>query len=88
MHGLATRRIPTAGELFKAKAVADKQVNAAVDAYLADSGTIADPNSDGYGLGLAAPIAEHGWASSVIASPNSSPSLTRGAILRARAQEV
>ncbi|KQO95629.1 hypothetical protein [Methylorubrum extorquens] len=79
---------PTVGELSEAKAVADEQVNAAVDAYLADSGTKADPNSDGYGLGLAAAVVGHGWASSVIASPESSPSLTRGAILRARAQEV
>ncbi|MCP1539407.1 hypothetical protein [Methylorubrum extorquens] len=88
MHGFATCRIPTAGELFKAKAVADDQVNAAVDAHRADSGTIAHPNADGYGLDFTAAVAEHGWASSVIASPKSSPSLTRGAILRARAQEV
>ncbi|ACS42942.1 MULTISPECIES: hypothetical protein [Methylorubrum] len=88
MHGFATRRIPTAGELFKAKAVADDQVNAAVDAHRADSGTITHPNADGYGLDLAAAVAEHGWASSVIASPKSSPSLTRGAILLVRAQKA
>jgi hypothetical protein len=88
VHGLATCRIPTVGELFKAKAVADDQVNAAVDAHRADSGTITHPNADGYGLDLAAAVAGRGWASSVITSPKSSPSFTRGAVLRARAQEV
>ncbi|MCY1644591.1 hypothetical protein OVA30_21085 [Methylorubrum sp. SL192] len=68
--------------------VADEQVNVAVDAYLADSGITADSNADGYGLHLAAAVAGHGWASSVIASPKSSPSLTRGAILLVRAQKA
>ncbi|APX84531.1 hypothetical protein BV511_07275 [Methylorubrum extorquens] len=79
---------PTVGELFKAKAVADEQVNAAVDAYPADSGTITHPNVGGYGLGLAAAVVGHGWASSVTASPKSSPNLTRGAILLVRAQKA
>ena len=87
-RGLRNAESPTVGELFKAKAVADEQVSAAVDEYLADSGTKADPNSDGYGLSLSAPIAEHGWARSVVASPKSSPSLTRGAILLVRAQKA
>ena len=68
--------------------VTDEQVNAAVDAYLADSGTKAGPNADGYGPHLAAAVVGHGWASSVVASPKSSPSLTRGAIILARSRKA
>jgi hypothetical protein len=67
-------------------------VNAAVDAYLAKRGTEAHPIADGYVLDLAAAVAGHGWASQVVANPESSPGLKRGAIrtaiLLARAQKV
>jgi hypothetical protein len=43
---------PTVGELFKAKAVTDEQVNAAVDAYQADPLANALPIADGYSLDL------------------------------------
>ncbi len=83
---------PTVGELFKAKAVTDEQVNAAVDAYLDEPDTDAHPIADGYSLDLAAAVAGHGWASQVVANPESSPGLKRGAIrtaiLLARAQKV
>jgi hypothetical protein len=83
---------PTVSELFKAKAVTDEQVNAAVDAYLADPGTTAHLIADGYSLDLAAAVAGHGWASQVVANPESSPSLKRGAIrtaiLLVRAQKA
>lgn len=83
---------PTIGELFKAKAVTDEQVNAAVDAYLAKPETDAHPITDGYSLDLAAAVAGHGWASQVVANPESSPGLKRGAvrtaILLARAQKA
>ncbi|WP_437870834.1 hypothetical protein ACSD7O_13960 [Methylorubrum extorquens] len=83
---------PTVGELFKAKAVTDDQVNAAVDAYLAECSTTAHPIADGYSLDLAAAVAGHGWASRVVANPESSPGLKRGAvrtaILLARAQKA
>ena len=83
---------PTVGELFKAKAVTDEQVNAAVKAYLADPGTNAHPIADGYSLDLAAAVAGHGWASQVVASPESSPGLKRAAVrtavLLARAQKA
>ncbi|MCJ2028116.1 hypothetical protein MKK50_01665 [Methylobacterium sp. J-043] len=82
----------TVGELFKTKFVTDDQVTAAVDAYLADPGTTAHPIADGYSLDLAAAVAGHGWASQVVANPESSPSLKRGAIrtaiLLARAQKA
>lgn len=83
---------PTVGELFKAKAVTDEQVSAAVEAYHADPDTTAHPIADGYSLDLAAAVAGHGWASQVVADPESSPGLkraaTRTAILLARAQKA
>ncbi|SOR29797.1 protein of unknown function [Methylorubrum extorquens] len=83
---------PTVGELFKAKAVTDDEVNAAVDAYHADPGTTAHPIAGGYSIDLGAAVAGHGWASQVVANPESSPGLkraaTRTAILLARAQNA
>ncbi len=82
---------PTVGELFKAKAVTDDQVNAAVEAYFAGEAG-AHPIADGYSLDLAAAVAGHGWASQVVANPESSPGLKRGAvrtaILLARAEKA
>jgi hypothetical protein len=82
---------PTVGELFKAKAVTDEQVNAAVDAFLADPATSAHPIADGYSLDLAAAVTGHAWASQVVGNPESSPSLKRAAvrtaILLARAEK-
>jgi hypothetical protein len=81
---------PTVGELFKAKAVTDDEVNALVAAYLADPEPGAHPIADGYSLDLAAAVSGHRWASSVMTNPESSPGLKRGAvrmaILLARAQ--
>ncbi|MGA4550553.1 hypothetical protein [Methylorubrum aminovorans] len=82
---------PTVGELFKAKAVTDDGVNAAVEVFMKDPGTDAHPIADGYSLDLAAAVAGHGWASQVVGNPESSPGLKRGAIrtaiLLARAQK-
>ncbi|MBB2964677.1 hypothetical protein FHU13_005095 [Methylobacterium sp. R2-1] len=50
---------PTVGELFKAKAVTDEQVNAAVEAFQADPASDAHPIADGYVLDLAAAVAGH-----------------------------
>ncbi|QIJ76170.1 hypothetical protein GU700_17170 [Methylobacterium sp. NI91] len=83
---------PTVGELFKAKAVTDEQVNAAVEAYLVKPETDAHLIADGYVLDLGAAVAGHGWASQVVANPESSPGLRRSAvrtaILLARAQKA
>ncbi|MDV2984140.1 UNVERIFIED_CONTAM: hypothetical protein Q9R58_07485 [Methylobacteriaceae bacterium AG10] len=83
---------PTVGELFKAKAVTDEQVNAAVEAYRADPGTTAHPIADGYSLDLAAAVAGHAWASQVVANPEAGPGLKRAAvrtaILLARAEKA
>jgi hypothetical protein len=83
---------PTVGELFKAKAVTDEQVNAAVEAYLARPHTAAYPITDGYALNLLDAVSGHRFASEVVANPESSPTLKRGAvhtaILLARAQKA
>ena len=71
---------PTVGELFKAKAVTDDEVNAAVDAFMRGADAGAHPIADGYSLDLATAVAGHGWASQVVANPESSPGLKRGAI--------
>ncbi|WP_437871419.1 hypothetical protein ACSD7O_24105 [Methylorubrum extorquens] len=82
----------TVGELFKAKAVTEDEVNAAVDAYQADPDAAAHPIADGYSLDPAAAVAGHGWASQIVANPESSPGLKRAAIrtaiLLARAQKA
>ncbi len=83
---------PTVGELFKAKAVTDEQVNAAVEAYRADPGTTAHPIADGYSLDLGGAVAGHPWASEVVANTESSENLKRAAvrtaILLARAEKA
>ncbi|MBP2493623.1 hypothetical protein ABID82_005786 [Methylobacterium sp. PvP062] len=43
---------PTVSELFKSKAVTDDEVNAAVDAVLANLATLAYPLTAGYALDL------------------------------------
>ncbi|UYW34503.1 hypothetical protein [Methylorubrum extorquens] len=84
--------LPTVGELFKAQAITDEQVNAAVEAYLKDPETRAYPIADGYVLDLAAAVAGHGWASSVVGSPEFSLGFKRGAVwtavVLARAQKA
>ena len=83
---------PTVGELFKAKAVTDEQVNAAVEAYHADPATSSHPIADGFSLDLAAAVAGHAWASEVVANTESTENLKRAAvrtaILLARAEKV
>ena len=66
--------------MFKANAVTDEQVNAAVEAYLKDPETKAYPIADGYVLDLAAAVAGHGWANSVVGSPEISLGFKRGAV--------
>ena len=82
----------TVGDLFKAKAVTDEQVNAAVERYLAEPKTSAHPIADGYTVDLAAAVAGHGWASQVTANPATHPLLMRAAvqtaILLARARKA
>lgn len=82
----------TVGELFKARTVTDDEVNAAVDAYLADPVASTFTITDGYVVDLDAAVVEHPWASLVVANEEASPSLKRAAvrmaILLAQAQEA
>ena len=83
---------PTVGELFKAKAVTDDEVNAVVGVFMKDPETGAHPIADGYSLDLAAAVVGHRWASEVVGNLESSPGLKRGAvrtaILLARARKA
>jgi hypothetical protein len=83
---------PTVGELFKAKAVTDEQVSAAVEMYLSDLEAGIFPIAAGYVVDVDAAVVRHLWASHVIANEESSPGLMRAAvrtaILLARAQKA
>jgi hypothetical protein len=82
----------TVGELFKAQAVTDDEVNAAVEAYLTVLEAGIFPIAAGYVVDLDTAVVEHPWASLVVANEEASPSLKRGivrmAILLARAQKA
>lgn len=70
----------TVGDLFKAKAVTDEQVNRAVETYLTKPDTAAHPIADGYTVDLAAAVAGHGWARRLMAVPRTNPVLKRAAV--------
>ncbi|MCG5249623.1 hypothetical protein [Methylorubrum extorquens] len=84
--------LPTVGELFKARAVTDEQVSAAVDTYLSDPVAGIFPIAVGYVVDLDAAVVDHPWASLVVANEDSSPNLKRSivrmAILLARVQKA
>ncbi|CAO4136737.1 hypothetical protein [Methylorubrum extorquens] len=71
---------PTVGELFKANAVTDDEVNAAVEAYLTDFEAGIFSIADGYVVDVDAAVVKHLWASHVIANEESSPGLRRTAV--------
>lgn len=83
---------PTTGELFKAKAVLEADVVAAVDTYMADPGTTAFLFGDGYRIDLAEAVRSHGWASVTVATKDATEHLkriaVRTAILLARPEKV
>ena len=71
---------PTVGELFKAKAVTDEQVNAAVETYLSDLEAGIFPIADGYVVDVDAAVVKHLWASHVLANHEASLGLKRAAV--------
>ncbi|MCY1643236.1 hypothetical protein [Methylorubrum sp. SL192] len=83
---------PTVGELFKAKAVTDEQVNAAVEVYLTDLEAGMHAIADGYVVDLDAAVVTHSWASFVLANEEASAAVrhnaVRTAILLARPQKT
>lgn len=68
---------PTIGDLFKQALVLDADVQAAVNAYMADAETGVFPVGEGYGLDLAAAVAAHGQSRSAIADPSASDTYKR-----------
>ncbi|QDI83157.1 hypothetical protein E8E01_23460 [Methylorubrum populi] len=83
---------PTVGELFKAKAVTDEQVNAAVEAYCDNPTTASFAITDCYAINLLDAVTVHDFTRRVLSDPSSSRALKRDAIrtaiLLARAQKA
>ncbi|WP_336490490.1 hypothetical protein [Methylobacterium nigriterrae] len=72
--------LPTAGELFKTKALTDGDVRAAVEAYMADPTTTLFVFGEGYGLNLAEAVRSYEWARQTVASAEASGHLKRAAV--------
>ncbi|MDR7040474.1 hypothetical protein J2X36_005257 [Methylobacterium sp. BE186] len=70
----------TTGGLFKAKAITEDEVFAAVDAYMADPTTALFIMGDGYGLDLNAAVRSHAWAAQTVANPDATDHLKRAAV--------
>ncbi|KQP62797.1 hypothetical protein [Methylobacterium sp. Leaf112] len=70
----------TTGELFKAKAVTEADIVAAVDAFMADPGTTAFLFGEGYRLDLAEAVRAHEWASVTTANEDATDHLKRAAV--------
>ena len=71
---------PTIGELFKAKAVTEADVGAAVDAFMTDPTTTLFILGEGYGVDLAAAVAAQAWATREMAHPDATDHLKRHAV--------
>ena len=82
----------TTGELFKAKAVTDADIAAAVDAFMADTSASAFLFGEGYRIDLAEVVRAHEWASVTTANTDATDYLKRAsvrtAILLARPEAV
>ena len=70
----------TAGELYKAKAIIEAYVVAAVDAFLAGPTTSLFMFGEGYRIGLAAAVRSHAWAAMTIATDGATEHLKRAAV--------
>jgi len=71
---------PTTGELFKAKAITEEDVVAAVDAYMADPTTTLFVMGEGYGLDLAEAVRTHEWAFVTVSHSTATDHLKRAAV--------
>lgn len=83
---------PTVSELLKAKVVTDEQVNAAVEAYLADPGVAERWLAGRYLVDITEAIVAHPFARAALSGAAPSHyrirSAARSAILKARAQKA
>lgn len=71
---------PTTGELYKAKAILEADVDAAVDAFMADPTTTAFLFGDGYRIDLVEAVRLHEWASVTAANEGATEHLKRVAV--------
>lgn len=70
----------TTGELFKAKAILNEDVVAAVDAFMADPTLTTFLMGEGYSLDLHAAVSDSPFALRMMADPEIKPSSKRSAI--------
>jgi hypothetical protein len=81
----------TTGDLHKAKTLTEADVQAAVDAFMADPTTTAFLFGDGYRIDLAEAVSSHEWAKVTLANKDTTDHLrraaVRSAILLARPEE-
>jgi hypothetical protein len=82
---------PTVADLFKAKALTDNDILAAVDAYMADPHTTVFMMGQGYGLNLAEAVRSREWTRTTVASAKTNEHVkrhfVRTAILLARPEK-
>jgi hypothetical protein len=82
---------PTTGELYKAKALTEEDVVAAVDAFMADPSTTAFLFGDGYQVDLPGSVAASSFATLVVKDGHATEThkrlAVRAAILLARPQK-
>ena len=74
---------PTTGELYKAEAITDDDLDAAVEAYIADPRTTVFVMGDTYQLDLRAAVKAHPFARDNLRNPEASPGLKRAAVRKA-----
>ena len=70
----------TVGDLFKAKAITDDQVNAAVEAYLADPGVAERWLAGRYLVDVTGAIVAHPFARAALSGAKPSPYRIRSAV--------
>lgn len=70
----------TTGDLYKAKLILEKDVVAAVDAFMANPSTSAFLIGEGFALDLYAAVAASPFALRVLADPNALPASKRCAV--------
>ncbi|KQP10119.1 hypothetical protein ASF28_02880 [Methylobacterium sp. Leaf99] len=70
----------TTGELFKAKAVTETDIAAAVDAFMADPSKSTFLFGEGYRIDLAEAVRAHEWASVTAVNKDATDHLKRAAV--------
>lgn len=74
---------PTVGELSKAHALADDDITAAVEAFMADPKAAAFDIAGSYSVNLASAVKAHPFARDNLRNPEASPGLKRAAVRKA-----